>query len=92
VDFVLKGRRMAQVPSCPDALYKLMMDCWKEDPAERPDFKEVLENLVGIDSEKTEVELSDSNEISQSDDYGLSENECQSEYKLEYSDDLLNEL
>ena len=36
---VEQGYRMPQPPGCPDPLYQIMMDCWKEDPEERPTFE-----------------------------------------------------
>ena len=32
---VEQGYRMPPPPGCPDLLYQIMMDCWKEDPEER---------------------------------------------------------
>ena len=34
-----QGYRMPQHPNCPDKLYNIMLDCWKEDPASRPTFE-----------------------------------------------------
>ena len=34
-----QGYRMPPPPGCPDPLYQIMMDCWKQDPEERPTFK-----------------------------------------------------
>ena len=30
VDTVKKGQRMARPPGCPEGLYQIMLDCWKE--------------------------------------------------------------
>ena len=35
---VEQGYRMPPPPSCPEALYQIMLDCWKADPDERPTF------------------------------------------------------
>ncbi|XP_062490060.1 tyrosine-protein kinase Lck isoform X2 [Pezoporus occidentalis] len=43
-----RGYRMPQPDNCPKELYKLMMQCWKEKPEERPTFeymKSVLEDF-----------------------------------------------
>jgi hypothetical protein len=42
---VLSGQRLAKPESCPDSLYALMMECWKEDPEKRPSFKVICEQL-----------------------------------------------
>ena len=36
---VEQGYRMPQPPGCPDPLYQIMMDCWNQDPEERPTFE-----------------------------------------------------
>lgn len=43
-----RGYRMPQPDNCPQELYELMMQCWKERPEERPTFeymKSVLEDF-----------------------------------------------
>ncbi|KFO09605.1 Proto-oncogene tyrosine-protein kinase LCK, partial [Balearica regulorum gibbericeps] len=43
-----RGYRMPQPDNCPQELYELMMQCWKEQPEERPTFdymKSVLEDF-----------------------------------------------
>ncbi|NXE04355.1 LCK kinase, partial [Lophotis ruficrista] len=43
-----RGYRMPQPDNCPQELYELMMQCWKESPEERPTFeymKSVLEDF-----------------------------------------------
>ena len=34
-----QGYRMLRPMGCPDKLYDLMLDCWREDPASRPTFE-----------------------------------------------------
>jgi len=34
-----QGYRMPRPMECPNELYDIMLDCWKEDPAERPTFE-----------------------------------------------------
>ena len=36
---VEQGYRMPPPPGCPDALYQIMMDCWKQEAEERPTFE-----------------------------------------------------
>ena len=40
-----QGYRMPQPPGCPDWLYKIMLDCWQEEPEKRPTF-ETLQLLL----------------------------------------------
>eukprot|EP01114_Cavostelium_apophysatum_P020724 TRINITY_DN7027_c0_g1_i1.p1 TRINITY_DN7027_c0_g1~~TRINITY_DN7027_c0_g1_i1.p1 ORF type:complete len:880 (+),score=201.48 TRINITY_DN7027_c0_g1_i1:204-2843(+) len=44
-DFVLKGNRLSAPSICPDTIYTLMLECWKENPAERPSF-DLIHNCV----------------------------------------------
>lgn len=37
---------------CPDEVFKLMEECWKEEPDERPTFEFLLACLVEIIGEK----------------------------------------
>ena len=34
-----QGYRMSRPPGCPDELYDIMLDCWREEPAVRPTFE-----------------------------------------------------
>ncbi|XP_073246813.1 platelet-derived growth factor receptor beta-like [Porites lutea] len=40
-----KGYRMEQPNTCSDEMYKLMLDCWRDDPNERPAFSEMIPTL-----------------------------------------------
>ena len=42
---VTSGYRLPQPKKCPNELYKMMRECWKEKPADRPNSKEVS-NIV----------------------------------------------
>lgn len=33
------GYRMPAPPSCPQALYEIMLECWHKDPMKRPTFE-----------------------------------------------------
>ena len=79
MDFVIKGKRMPKVTSCSEKLYDLMMDCWKEDPADRPNFMEVLERLQDIAIEDRPV-LATNDSI-----YGFTNDQYQDGSKAEYS-------
>lgn len=39
------GYRMAKPDICSDELYELMLDCWKEEPDERPSFEQLIPKL-----------------------------------------------
>ncbi|CAF0874300.1 unnamed protein product [Didymodactylos carnosus] len=46
---IKKGYRLPPPMGCPDALYKLMLDCWKDDYLDRPKFEQIviiLSNLI----------------------------------------------
>ena len=36
---IQRGYRMPRPMGCPDKLYDMMLDCWREEPAERPTFE-----------------------------------------------------
>ena len=38
LDRIEKGYRMPQPRGCPDSLYKIMLQCWSKEPADRPRF------------------------------------------------------
>lgn len=40
-----KGYRMQKLDSCPAELYKIMMECWKSKPEDRPTF-EYLQSVL----------------------------------------------
>ena len=40
-----QGYRMPRPMECPNELYDIMLDCWKEDPAERPTFETLHHHL-----------------------------------------------
>ena len=42
---VQTGYRMGCPPNCPQELHDIMMDCWHQDPASRPNFKSLLVQL-----------------------------------------------
>lgn len=43
--FLAQGRRLPQPEYCPDHLYRVMQRCWMADPAERPTFGVLAEEL-----------------------------------------------
>lgn len=43
---VVQGYRMDQPTGCPNALYRIMQNCWKTQPHERPTFKEMKSQLL----------------------------------------------
>ena len=52
IEYVCEGQRLPQLPSCPDDLYAIMRKCWKEEPSERPSFKEILDMLTAMRGEE----------------------------------------
>jgi len=45
VELVKEGHRMERPNHCPPSLYSLMMDCWRGQEAERPDWAELVTRL-----------------------------------------------
>lgn len=43
-----EGRRMLQPAFCPNALYRIMLQCWHEDPAQRPTFSELVKDVPNV--------------------------------------------
>uniref|UniRef100_T1J319 receptor protein-tyrosine kinase n=1 Tax=Strigamia maritima TaxID=126957 RepID=T1J319_STRMM len=53
--YLLKsGYRMEKPDNCSDELYKIMMLCWKDNPHERPPFKELTNKLDFMLQDKVE--------------------------------------
>ena len=42
VNYLKKGRRLAQPEYCPDDLYKIMLSCWHPTPENRPTFDKII--------------------------------------------------
>ncbi|KAJ7336066.1 hypothetical protein OS493_013443 [Desmophyllum pertusum] len=47
------GYRMEKPDTCSDKLYQLVLNCWKEDPSERPTFEIVTRSLEEMMQEDT---------------------------------------
>jgi serine/threonine protein kinase len=45
---VLEGYRLAKPASCPDAMYEIMMRCWKENPKERPTMEKIVVDVQAV--------------------------------------------
>lgn len=43
-----QGYRMPEPIGCPHKLYDIMLDCWKEEPRQRPTFKALRHQLVSL--------------------------------------------
>ena len=54
MEYVCAGRVIPKTSSCPDELYAIMLKCWKEEPSERPSFKEILDMLNEIRGQKAQ--------------------------------------
>ena len=50
---VERGYRMGCPDRCPEILYKMMLDCWKQEPADRPTFETLQWNLEEFFTEGT---------------------------------------
>jgi len=45
VEFITGGGRLTQPKTCPDDVFELMQNCWKENPADRPNFETIFKQL-----------------------------------------------
>ena len=45
VDRLVQGFRHPQPADCPEALYNIMLDCWKKDAQQRPTFEHLFQTL-----------------------------------------------
>ncbi|KAH3766375.1 Src tyrosine kinase 2 [Pelomyxa schiedti] len=43
---IKKGNRLPIPINCPESLFKVMLNCWKENPEERPTFEEINNQLL----------------------------------------------
>ncbi|TRY72308.1 hypothetical protein TCAL_12240 [Tigriopus californicus] len=50
--FIAAGNRLSQPFNCPDSVYKIMLQCWKEDPKFRPSFNDLYKDLIPISHTK----------------------------------------
>lgn len=41
----MSGKRLHRPDNCTNELYDIMMQCWHENPDERPDFKNLVKRL-----------------------------------------------
>ena len=51
---------MPQPEGCPDAMYKIMIDCWHKNPDKRPNFETLrwrLEDFFHIEDDYKEAEM-----------------------------------
>ncbi|RWS21332.1 mast/stem cell growth factor receptor kita-like protein [Leptotrombidium deliense] len=56
------GYRMEKPDLCPNSVYQIMIDCWREDPKNRPDFTklaELLGNLLEASVRQHYLDLND---------------------------------
>ena len=53
LEAVVNGYRMPCPANCPELLYEIMTDCWRDDPSSRPTFKTLehrMEDFIFIDN------------------------------------------
>ncbi|CAL1533345.1 unnamed protein product [Lymnaea stagnalis] len=55
------GYRMSKPPACPEQLYRIMRACWREDPRQRPSFKQLEQTLDHLIQQTRKVEYIDLN-------------------------------
>eukprot|EP01118_Nematostelium_gracile_P020292 TRINITY_DN9803_c0_g1_i1.p1 TRINITY_DN9803_c0_g1~~TRINITY_DN9803_c0_g1_i1.p1 ORF type:complete len:145 (+),score=24.17 TRINITY_DN9803_c0_g1_i1:3-437(+) len=55
-DAVMKGTRLEQPDRCPDQIWEIIMNCWKEKMSERPSFDSISSSLSSYVLLKSERE------------------------------------
>ncbi|XP_037092506.1 fibroblast growth factor receptor 3-like [Pollicipes pollicipes] len=55
-DWLRQGRRMARPAACPASVYDVMLDCWHQEPAERPSFGRLVQRLDAVLAVLTSME------------------------------------
>jgi len=74
---ILNGYRMPCPKGCPQELHEIMLKCWKQDPQERPTFKQIFDwlSMIKMNSIKIveipSIELHNSSTLSQIESFGL---------------------
>lgn len=51
-EWVLRGDRLSCPTDCADDLYEVMTSCWQEAPEDRPTFKDVVQLIGGVMTER----------------------------------------
>ncbi|XP_052436625.1 tyrosine-protein kinase SRK2 [Carassius gibelio] len=51
VQSIQRGERMERPAGCPEALYEIMLRCWRSNPEERPTFTELRGKLMALINE-----------------------------------------
>ena len=45
-ELVAQGARLQQPSRCPDDIFSLMLQCWSENPAQRPSFANLVQHFA----------------------------------------------
>jgi len=59
VNFLRKGERLECPNNCPSSIYTLMLQCWKENPDDRPSFEQIFDVINGVLSTMLPTEVED---------------------------------
>ena len=65
---VLQGYRMESPKECPEEIYKLILHCWSEVPANRPTFEHILTSLTQYRNQHFQRNSLISTQVAQTDD------------------------
>ena len=55
--FIRKGGRLSKPEKCPNDVFKVMLQCWKANPCDRPTFADLDCQLYDLNTENTEQPL-----------------------------------
>ncbi|KAF5404030.1 Tyrosine-protein kinase [Paragonimus heterotremus] len=64
--FLEKGKRMHQPEGCPEAIYKLMLQCWRWHPEQRPTFNVLRTQLEAMQTGARSIEDQVAEELARS--------------------------
>ncbi len=58
-EYLTQGNRMTKMEGCPENLYQIMLQCWKENPKDRPGFEELRDIIKQMLEEAARVNYLD---------------------------------
>jgi len=61
IQMVVKGIKLSKPENCPNDLWEVMMQCWQDNPSDRPDFQKISKMIVG--DQKLEIPKIDEDQM-----------------------------
>lgn len=57
--YLIEGRRLERPENCSEHLYRLMLACWSEAPADRPEFADIVQHLEPTHGRRVYVDFNE---------------------------------